>query len=148
MDNPENKQISLVNQELPCKEAACKKKAVSLSLFCWEHTPDKIRYIEGLKKYLNESGTGQGFILRKVVLRDSDLIKADLRNSDLTQADFKNTNFSYSDISGANLIGCNLEGCDLTSVNFENSDLTRANLRNTRLWHADLQIIKRVLNHC
>jgi len=134
----QNIKISLVNAELPCKSASCKDKAISLSLFCWEHTPDKAQYIENLKKFLNESGSGERFILRKIVLRDSDLMKVDLKNSDLTQADLKNTNFSYSDISNANLIGCNLEGCDLTSVNFENSDLTCAIMRKTRLWHTDL----------
>lgn len=134
----EKTKISLVNHELPCEDPSCKDKAISLSPFCWKHTPDKIQYIENLKKSLNESGSGERFVLRKIVLRDSDLIRVDLKNSDLTQADFKNTNFSYSDVSGANLIGCNLEGCDLTSVNFENSDLTRASLRKARLWHADL----------
>lgn len=141
MDYMQNTQISLVDQELSCNDPACKAKAISLSQFCWKHTPDKIQYIEGLKKFLNESGSGERFILRKIVLRDSDLIRVNLKNSDLTQADFRNTNFSYSDISGANLIGCNLEGCDLTSVNFENSDLTRADLRKTRLWHADLSSV-------
>lgn len=138
MSHMKNIKTSLVDQELPCEYPSCKDKAISLSPFCWKHTPDKIQYIENLKKFFGESGSGERFILRKIVLHDSDLIRVDLKNSDLTQADFKNTNFSYSDISGANLIGCNLEGSDLTSVNFENSDLTRANLRRARLWHADL----------
>ena len=120
-----NTKLSLVNEELSCKDSSCKSKAISLSEFCWKHIPDKIQYIEKLKKFLNEGGSGERFVLRKVVLRDAELIRADLKNSDLTQADFKNTNFSYSDISGGNLIGCNLEGCDLTGVNLENSDLTR-----------------------
>jgi uncharacterized protein YjbI with pentapeptide repeats len=130
--------ISRVKQEYPCKDPSCKEKAISLSQFCWRHTSDKIQYIEELKRFLNENGSGEGFILRKIVLQNSDLIRVDLKNSDLTQANFKNTNFSYSDISGANLIGCDFEGCDLTGVNFENSDLTRGNLRKARLWHADL----------
>lgn len=138
ISSSQNTNVSLLSQELPCKNPSCKDKAISLSEFCWKHTPDKIRYIENLKKFLNEGGSGEGFILKKIVLRDSELIRVGLKNSDLTQADFKNTNFSYSDISGANLIGCNLEDCDLTSVNLENSDLTRAILRRTRLWHADL----------
>jgi uncharacterized protein YjbI with pentapeptide repeats len=133
-----NEKISLLNQELSCGNSSCKNKAVSLSQFCWIHTPDKIHYIENLKRYFSEAGSGENFILRKIVLRDSDLIRVDLKNSDLSQADFKNTNFSYSNLSGANLIGCNLEGCDLTSVNLEYSDLTRASLRKVRLWHADL----------
>jgi uncharacterized protein YjbI with pentapeptide repeats len=138
MDHVQNSKISLVDQELPCKGQSCKDKAISLSLFCWKHTPDKIQYIESLKKFLNESGCGEKFILRKIVLHDSDLIRVNLKNADLTQADFKNSNFSYSDISNANLIGCNLENCDLTGVNFENSDLTRSSLKRARLWHADL----------
>lgn len=138
MSYKQNTKISTVNQELPCSEPSCRDKAISLSLFCWKHTPDKIQYIEDLKKWFNDSASGEGFILRKIVLREADLIKLDLKNSDLSQADFKGTNFSYSNISGANLIGCNLEGCDLTSVNFENSDLTRSILIKTRLWHADL----------
>ena len=135
---PQNTKISLVDQELPCKNPSCKNKAVSLSAFCWEHTADKIRYVESLLKFLNEGGSGERFILRKIVLRNSELMRANLKKSDLTQADFKDTNFSYSDLSGANLIGCNLEDCDLTSVNLENSDLTRAVLKKARLWHADL----------
>ena len=136
--SPQNTNVSLVDQELPCKSPSCKDKAISLSQFCWKHTPDKVEYIEKLKKFFNQGGSGVGFVLKKIVLRDSELIRVNLKNSDLTQADFKNTNFSYSDMSGANLIGCNLEDCDLTSVNLENGDLTRATLRRARLWHGDL----------
>ena len=54
----QNIKISLVNAELPCKSASCKDKAISLSLFCWEHTPDKAQYIENLKKFLK----GRAFV--------------------------------------------------------------------------------------
>lgn len=138
MDNAQTKDISLVGGEIQCKDTACKDTAISFSEFCWKHTPDKPQYTERLKNHLSESGSGKGFILRKVVMRYADMIKVNLKNADLTQADFKDANFSYSDISGANLIGCYLEGCDLTGVNLESSDLTRANLRRARLWHADL----------
>lgn len=135
---PQNIKVSLVDQELTCRNSSCRNTAVSLSEFCWEHTPDKIQYIEHLKKFLNEGGSGERFVLQKVVLRDSELIKVDLKNASLAQADFKNTNFSYSDISGGNLIGCDLEGSDLTGADLKNSDLTRAILRKARLWHTDL----------
>lgn len=138
MLNTQNKNLSLTNNEIPCQSALCKSKAISLSPFCWEHTLNKNEHIEKLRDYLNRSNGGEGFILHKVVMRNSDLIRVNLRNSDLSQADFKNTNFSYSDITNANLIGCDLEGCDFTSANLENSDLTKANLKKTRFWHADL----------
>jgi len=138
MNSAQITDISLIKKELPCKDPSCKNKAVSLSEFCWKHTSDKSQYIEKLKKHLNETGDGEGFILRKIVMRYADLIKVNLKNADLTQADFRGTNFSYSDMNGANLIGCYMEDCDLTSVDLKGSDLTRANLRTVRLWHADL----------
>jgi len=135
--NAQDKNVSLVNSELPCAHASCKDKAISLSSFCWQHTPDKMQYLEKLKTYLNQGGSGERFILKKVVLRNSELMRAHLKGADITQVDFTDTNLSYSDISDANLIGCNLEGCDLTGVDFSRSDLTRANLKRSRLWHAD-----------
>ena len=140
MSSINRKKISYTDDNLACAEPSCKESAVSLSEFCWKHTPDKIRYLENLKKFLNEGGNGERFILRKVALQNSDLMRVNLKDSDLSQADFKNTNFSYSDMGNSNLIGCNLEECDLTGVNFRNSDLTRACLRKTRLWHADLSL--------
>jgi uncharacterized protein YjbI with pentapeptide repeats len=134
MNSVKNTQIS--NSE--CKNHACKNRAISLSDFCWEHTPGKPRYTENLQKFLREGGSGEGFILKKIVLHDSELMGVDLKNADLTLADFRNTNFSHSDLSGANLIGCNMEECDLSGSNLRDSDLTRANLKKARFWHADL----------
>jgi len=130
--------ISVIGDELSCADSSCKEKAISLSRFCWKHTADKQQYAEKLKKFLDGGGSGEKFILKKVVLQGWELMKVNLRNADLSQADFKNTNLFHSDISNANLIGCNLEGSDLTGVNFTHSDLTQANLKKARLWHGDL----------
>ncbi|MBU4376989.1 MAG: pentapeptide repeat-containing protein [Candidatus Omnitrophica bacterium] len=137
MANP-NKTISVVGNEIRCTENSCKEKAVSLSRFCWNHTVDKAQYMERLKDFFDGGGDGEGFILRKVIIPNAELMKAKLNNADLSQSDFKNANFFHSDMNNANLIGCNMEGADLTGVNLENSDLTQANLKKTRLWHADL----------
>ncbi|MBN1871874.1 MAG: pentapeptide repeat-containing protein, partial [Candidatus Omnitrophica bacterium] len=130
--------ISKIGNELVCNNPSCKLKAISLSENCWKHTNDKISYIEKLKKYLLSGESGENFILQKIVLRDSDLIRVNLKGADLTQSDLTNTNFSYSDFSSANLIGSNLQGCDLTGSNLKSCDLTRANMKSVRLWHADL----------
>ncbi|MDD5680074.1 MAG: pentapeptide repeat-containing protein [Candidatus Omnitrophica bacterium] len=129
--------ISIIGNELSCADPSCKEKALSLSRFCWKHTADKSQYTDKLKNFLT-NGSGENFILKKVVLQNSELIKVNLKNADLSQADFKNTNLFYSDISNANLIGCNLEGADLTGIDLKYSDLTRANMKRARLWHADL----------
>jgi len=135
---PLTEKISIIGDELSCADPSCKEKAVSLSKFCWKHTADKRQYTDKLKKFLDEGGNGEKFILKKVVIQNSELIKVNLKNADLSQSDFKNTNLFHSDMSGANLIGCNLEEADLTGVNFKHSDLTQANLKKARLWHADL----------
>jgi len=132
------KKVSLVGEELECSHPGCRKKAVSLGDHCWEHIPDKVKYIEVLKQHLESKKTGEGFILQKIVLRDSDLLQLNFKNVDLSQADLTNSNLSYSDLSNANLIGTCLENTDLTGATLKSSDLTRANMRSSRLWHADL----------
>ncbi len=134
----DNEQISIMGKELPCRAAACKEKAISLSRFCWKHTDDKQQYASTLKRFFESGGSGENFILQKVVLPNAEFIKINLNKADLSQADFRNANFCHSDISNANLIGCDLEGSDLTGINFRSTDFTQANLKKTRLWHADL----------
>lgn len=121
-----------------CRYKGCGESALALAEFCWEHISDKGQYKECLLAAIREGGTLSGSCLKRVVLRDEHIEKANLSGVDLSLADLSGTYLFDSCLERAELIGINLSHCDLAHCSMRGADLTKANLANARLWNSDL----------
>ena len=116
----------------------CRESAVTLSQFCWDHTKDKVSYIDLLVRSANQGSDLAGANLKKVSLSKATIEKARLSGADLSQSDLSGTHLFDCNLNGADLIGANLSDCDVTHCSMKRADLAKASIVNSRLWNSDL----------
>jgi uncharacterized protein YjbI with pentapeptide repeats len=123
---------------MKCHIPDCDENAITLSEYCWAHIPDKKQYTTGLLSAIDSGKSFAKANLKKVVLRDVHIEKADFEETNLAMADLSGSHLFDARMRGAELIGVNLSNCDLTHCDLGGSDLTRAKLSGARLWNATL----------
>ena len=127
---PENEEekISRVDEIIECKHPDCRKPALSLSPFCWEHIKSRGEYRNKIQEW-----TRSGKSMEKFILTDADLSNKELRGVKLSGAWLFRTNLSRSNLQGSNLSGARLWRADFSGAMLLFADLKDARLNWTNL---------------
>jgi len=122
-----------------CQFKGCDAKSLAFSDHCWEHINKKDEYAKNILSEIAKGIPFNGQNLSHIVLRNSDLSRANFSGANLSRADLSGANLFDANFNHSELLGANLSTCDLTSASLEGADLTKANLFGARLWHTNLK---------
>ena len=124
----EEEKISRVDEIIECKHPDCRKPALSLSPFCWEHIKSRGEYRNKIQEW-----TRSGKSMEKFILTDADLSNKELKGVKLSGAWIFRTNLSRSNLQGSNLSGARLWRADFSGAMLLFADLKEARLNWTNL---------------
>ena len=119
----QEEKISRVGEEIECQHPDCKRTALSLSSYCWEHIKDKESYQKRIEDWSRARNSMEKFILT---------------NADLSYLDIKGVKLSGARLGGANLLGAVLEGSNLSGAGLWEANLFEATLKEVNLSGANL----------
>ena len=156
-DKPDNdkQKISTVSNPIECKQKGCKKKALSLSEYCWEHMSykEKSIYKEKIERWHNKGNSLEEFILIeadlskaflekanlcRAIIVEANLSKAHLKEANISEANLNSANLSEAELFLVNLHKASIPFSDLSGARLVSTNLSEANLRDTNLSKADL----------
>ncbi len=123
-----------MKNEKNCKVKGCWEKALTLSEYCWPHTPDKNAYKKALLDELEKTKSAHGFNLKKVELEGVNLSTIDFSEANLSQSVLKNSDLFHNNFEKADLLGSDFSRSDLTGSTLARTDLTRSNFIGAKLW--------------
>jgi uncharacterized protein YjbI with pentapeptide repeats len=138
--NKHKQKISTVSNPIECKQEGCKKKALSLSHYCWEHMPaeEKAHYKQMIEDWHKKGNSLKGFILNIANLSGAELNGANLSGASLAGANLSGAVFRRANLSSAFLWQTNLSGAYLGDANLSGAYLLEANLTRAYLSRANL----------
>lgn len=141
-DKEEEQKISLVGALLPCQHKGCKKHAITLSDYCWEHTEHKDWYKTKVEEHAQKTKSLRKFYMKGADLTGIRLVgielwRADLRDADLPTARLQEAVLVETKLQKAFLVDAKLQGASLARAELEGAYLLGATLKDVEMLTAE-----------